>query len=93
VERRFHLTSRNAKNRNQETKERKLKIVNSVRRLIAEALFADLLDEDYNLGIRYAREVVTEAHIQRLEYLLTESNKTDSKGVQKAIDSLKVYQS
>jgi hypothetical protein len=70
-----------------------MKIVNSVRRLIAEALFADLLDEDYNLGIRYAREVVTEAHIQRLEYLLTESNKTDSKGVQKAIDSLKVYQS
>lgn len=69
------------------------KIYNAIQRGIAEALFANILDEDYNLGIRYARQVVTEAHIQRLEYLLTESNKTDSKGVQKAIDSLKVYQS
>ena len=68
------------------------KIYNAIQRGIAEALFANILDEDYNLGIRYARQVVTEAHIQRLEYLLTESNKTDSKGVQKAIDSLKVYQ-
>lgn len=68
-------------------------IFKSIQRGIAEALFANILDEDYNLGIRYARQVVTEAHIQRLEYLLTESNKTDAKGVQKAIDSLKMYQS
>lgn len=69
------------------------KIYNSIQRSIAEALFANILDEDYELGIRYARQVVTDAHILRLEYLLTESNKTDSKGIQKAIDSLKVYQS
>lgn len=69
------------------------KIYNAIQRGIAEALFANILDEDYNLGIRYAREVVTNAHILRLEYLLTESNKTDAKGIQKAIDSLKVYQS
>lgn len=69
------------------------KIYNSIQRGIAEALFANILDEDYELGIRYARQVVTDAHILRLEYLLSESNKTDSKGIQKAIDSLKVYQS
>ena len=69
------------------------KIYNSIQRSIAEALFANILDEDYELGIRYARQVVTDAHILRLEYLLSESNKTDSKGIQKAIDSLKVYQS
>lgn len=69
------------------------KIYNWIQRGIAEALFANILDEDYELGIRYARQVVTDAHILRLEYLLSESNKTDSKGIQKAIDSLKVYQS
>lgn len=67
-------------------------VFKSIQRGIAEVLFANILDEDYNLGIRYAREVVTNAHILRLEYLLTESNKTDAKGIQKAIDSLKVYQ-
>lgn len=69
------------------------KIYNAIQRNIAEALFANILDEDYELGIRYARKVVTDAHILRLEYLLTESSKTDAKGIQKAIDSLKVYQS
>jgi hypothetical protein len=89
AQRRIHNTSRDAETRNQETKERKLKILNCIQRQIAELLFANILDEDYWMGIRHGRISGLKADIMFLENLAKGENKTNAKGLQIAIDKLK----
>lgn len=66
-----------------------MKFLNSVQRLIAETLFANILDEDYWMGIRHGRINGLKADILFLENLIKGENKTNAKGLQIAIDKLK----
>jgi hypothetical protein len=65
------------------------KIFRSIQRVIAEALFAGVLDEDYWMGIREGRIVGLRQDILRLENIQKGENKTNQKGLQVAIDALK----
>jgi hypothetical protein len=89
AQQRLHRTSRDAKTRDQKTKERKLKILNWIQRQIAELLFAQILDEDYWMGIRHGRVTGLKADILFLENLAKGENKTNNKGLQLAIAKLK----
>jgi len=66
-----------------------LKILNWIQRGIAEALFANILDEDYWMGIRQGRVSGLKADILFLEKLANGENKTNYKGLQLAIAKLK----
>lgn len=66
-----------------------MKILNWIQRQIAELLFANILDEDYWMGIRHARISGLKADIMFLENLAKGQNKTNAKGIQIAIDKLK----
>jgi len=66
-----------------------VKLLNQIQRLIAEALFANILDEDYWMGIRHGRNCGLKADILFLENLAKGENKTNAKGIQVAIDKLK----
>ena len=65
------------------------KIYNSIQRGIAEALFANILDEDYWMGIRHGRITGLKQDILFLENIQKGENKTNAKGLQVAIDALK----
>jgi hypothetical protein len=66
-----------------------LKILNWIQRQIAELLFAQILDEDYWMGIRHGRISGLKADILYLENVQKGENKTNSKGLQVAIDALR----
>ena len=66
-----------------------MKILNWIQRGIAEALFANILDEDYWMGIRQGRVSGLKADILFLENLAKGENKTNNKGLQLAIAKLK----
>ena len=66
-----------------------MKILNWIQRGIAEALFANILDEDYWMGIRQGRVSGLKADILFLEKLANGENKTNYKGLQLAIAKLK----
>jgi hypothetical protein len=89
AQQRLYRTSGNAKTRDQKTKERKLKILNWIQRQIAELLFAQILDEDYWMGIRHGRISGLKADILYLENVQKGENKTNAKGLQVAIDALR----
>jgi hypothetical protein len=63
--------------------------LNWIQRGIAEALFANILDEDYWMGIRQGRVSGLKADILFLENLAKGENKTNNKGLQLAIAKLK----
>lgn len=65
------------------------KIYNWVQRGIAELLFANILDEDFWMGIHHGRISGLKADILFLENLIKGENKTNAKGLQIAIDKLK----
>ena len=65
-----------------------MKIVNSVRRLIAEALFERELDEDYELGTRYGAEMNRKGTLLELQILHDQANKGNKPGIAKAIQCL-----
>ncbi len=66
-----------------------MKLLNWIQRQIAEALFANILDEDYWMGIRHGRISGLKADILFLENLSKGENKTNNKGLQIAIDKLR----
>ena len=66
-----------------------MKILNWIQRQIAELLFAQILDEDYWMGIRHGRVTGLKQDILYLENILAGENKTNSKGLQVAIDALR----
>jgi hypothetical protein len=65
------------------------KLYNWAQRSIAELLFANILDEDYWMGIRHGRITGLKQDILFLENLAKGENKTNAKGLQIAIDKLK----
>ena len=89
AQQRIQRISRDAKTRNQKTKERELKILNWIHRNIAELLFARILDEDYWMGIRHGRVTGLKQDILYLENIQKGENKTNAKGLQVAIDALR----
>jgi hypothetical protein len=52
-------------------------------------MFAQILDEDYWMGIRHGRITGLKQDILYLENILAGENKTNAKGIQVAIDKLK----
>ena len=66
-----------------------MRILNWIQRGIAEALFANILDEDYWMGIRHGRVSGLKADILYLENVKKGENKTNAKGLQVAIDALR----
>ena len=66
-----------------------MKILNWIQRQIAELLFAQILDEDYWMGIRHGRISGLKADILYLENVQKGENKTNAKGLQVAIDALR----
>lgn len=66
-----------------------MKLLNWIQRQIAELLFAQILDEDYWMGIRHGRINGLKADILFLENLAKGENKTNNKGLQLAIAKLK----
>lgn len=66
-----------------------MKLLNMIQRGLAELLFANILDEDYWMGIRHGRISGLKADILFLENLQKGENKTNAKGLQIAIDKLK----
>ncbi len=66
-----------------------MKLLNWIQRQIAELLFANILDEDYWMGIRHGRISGLKADILFLENLAKGQNKTNAKGLQIAIDKLR----
>ncbi len=66
-----------------------MKLLNWIQRQIAELLFANILDEDYWMGIRHGRISGLKADIMFLENLAKGENKTNAKGLQIAIDKLR----
>jgi hypothetical protein len=66
-----------------------LKILIWIQRQIAELLFANILNEDFWMGIRHGRISGLKADILFLENLAKGENKTNAKGIQIAIDKLK----
>lgn len=66
-----------------------MKLLNWIQRQIAELLFANILDEDYWMGIRHGRISGLKADILFLENLAKGENKTNNKGLQIAIAKLK----
>ncbi len=66
-----------------------MKLLNWIQRQIAEMLFANILDEDYWMGIRHGRISGLKADILFLENLAKGQNKTNAKGLQIAIDKLR----
>jgi hypothetical protein len=60
-----------------------------IQRGLAELMFANILDEDYWMGIRHGRISGLKADILFLENLQKGENKTNAKGLQIAIDKLK----
>jgi hypothetical protein len=89
AQQRLYHPSRDAATRDQKTKERKVKLLNWIQRQIAELLFANILDEDYWMGIRHGRISGLKADIMFLENLAKGENKTNNKGLQIAIAKLK----
>ena len=65
------------------------KIYNWIQRGIAEVLFANILDEDYWMGIRHGRITGLKQDILFLENIQKGENKTNAKGLQVAIDALR----
>jgi len=66
-----------------------VKLLNMIQRGLAELMFANILDEDYWMGIRHGRISGLKADILFLENLQKGENKTNAKGLQIAIDKLK----
>lgn len=66
-----------------------MKLLNMIQRGLAELMFANILDEDYWMGIRHGRISGLKADILFLENLQKGENKTNAKGLQIAIDKLK----
>jgi len=66
-----------------------MKLLNWIQRQLAELLFAQILDEDYWMGIRHGRITGLKQDILFLENLAKGENKTNAKGLQIAIDKLK----
>jgi hypothetical protein len=66
-----------------------LKILNWIQRQIAELLFANILEEDFWMGIRHGRISGLKADILYLENVQKGENKTNAKGLQVAIDALR----
>jgi hypothetical protein len=66
-----------------------MKILIWIQRQIAELLFANILNEDFWMGIRHGRISGLRADILFLENLAKGENKTNAKGIQIAIDKLK----
>ena len=66
-----------------------MKILIWIQRQIAELLFAQILDEDYWMGIRHGRISGLKADILYLENVQKGENKTNAKGLQVAIDALR----
>lgn len=64
------------------------KIFSKIQRGIAELLFANILDEDYWMGVREGRVTGLRSDILYLKNVLAGCNKADARGVQKAIDAL-----
>lgn len=66
------------------------KIYNSIQRGIAEALFANILDEDYLMGTRYGAEMARKSFKIQLQLLHDQATKKDQPGIRKALDQLGV---
>ena len=66
-----------------------MKIFNWIQRQIAELLFANILEEDFWMGIRHGRISGLKADILYLENVQKGENKTNAKGLQVAIDALR----
>ena len=66
-----------------------MKILNWIQRQIAELLFANILEEDFWMGIRHGRISGLKADILYLENVQKGENKTNAKGLQVAIDALR----
>ena len=66
-----------------------MKILIWIQRQIAELLFANILNEDFWMGIRHGRISGLRADILFLENLAKGENKTNNKGLQLAIAKLK----
>jgi hypothetical protein len=66
-----------------------LKILIWIQRQIAELLFANILNEDFWMGIRHGRISGLKADILYLENVQKGENKTNAKGLQVAIDALR----
>lgn len=65
------------------------KVYNRIQRAICEALFYNILDEDFWMGVREGRIKGLRSDILRLQNILAGENKTNQKGLQVAIDALK----
>ena len=66
-----------------------MKILIWIQRQIAELLFANILNEDFWMGIRHGRISGLKADILYLENVQKGENKTNAKGLQVAIDALR----
>lgn len=64
-------------------------MIQKIQRLIAEALFPNILDQDFWMGVREGRIKGLRSDIMYLENIIKGENKTNAKGLQVAIDALR----
>ena len=63
-------------------------MIRKIQRFIAEALFENILDEDYWMGIRQGHESTVASAILRLKNVMKEDVKKNNPGLERAIQSL-----